>query len=217
MDETTHAFSPKVLDRAFTIELSDVDFLGYQLLAEAVGPHVAVDQKQKLLDDFTRYDPITGTRDFAQIKKHEVADIVAQYPEIRRYLDSLNKLLQFHRFHFGYRVFDEIAQFLYNNHMNGSLDFTSAFDQVVFMKILPKFSGSRARLQAPLLCVLAWALDPENPAQSLNSVQNSFVELDFGNVTAVAVFTEAALFKTVAARTLQMLLTLENDGFVSFG
>ncbi len=31
MDETTHAFSPKVLDRAFTIELSDVDFLGYQI------------------------------------------------------------------------------------------------------------------------------------------------------------------------------------------
>ena len=29
MDETTHAFSPKVLDRAFTIELTDVDFTSY--------------------------------------------------------------------------------------------------------------------------------------------------------------------------------------------
>ena len=30
VDETTHAFSPKVLDRAFTLELTDVDFRQYQ-------------------------------------------------------------------------------------------------------------------------------------------------------------------------------------------
>ncbi len=29
VDETTHAFSPKVLDRAFTLELTDVDFSAY--------------------------------------------------------------------------------------------------------------------------------------------------------------------------------------------
>ncbi len=31
MDETTHAFSPKVLDRAFTIELADADFTNYRI------------------------------------------------------------------------------------------------------------------------------------------------------------------------------------------
>src|SRR5262249_12255448 len=46
MDETTHAFSPKVLDRAFTIELSDVDFLGYQLIGGQGTPEFGEAQKK---------------------------------------------------------------------------------------------------------------------------------------------------------------------------
>lgn len=40
------------------------------------------------------------------------------------------------------------------------LSFKDAFDRAVFMKVLPKFTGPRARLQSPLHGVLTWAIDP---------------------------------------------------------
>ena len=43
------------------------------------------------------------------------------------------------------------------------MPFAVAFDQAVLMKVLPKFSGSRARLRTPLLSVLAWAINPVTP------------------------------------------------------
>ena len=217
MDETTHAFSPKVLDRAFTIELSDVDFLNYDLSHGTERARIGHAEKQLLLNAFTRYDPANDTRKFAQVDKGEVAEIVALQPEIRTLLNSLNKQLQNHRFHFGYRVFDEIAQYLYNNHNNKMMEFIPAFDQAVYMKVLPKFSGSRARLRAPLLSLLAWTLDPSNPGPMQNIVQQSFSTLALDNMDSVSAFTANAVFPTVARRTMQMLVTLENDGFVSFG
>jgi 5-methylcytosine-specific restriction endonuclease McrBC GTP-binding regulatory subunit McrB len=217
MDETTHAFSPKVLDRAFTIELSDVDFLNYEIAGGTSAPQLGDAQKQRLLDAFTHYNAATGKRGFAQIRKEEIAKITEQEPTIREYLNSLNRLLQHYRFHFGYRVFDEIAQYLYNNQQNGMMEFIPAFDQAVFMKVLPKFSGSRARLRAPLLSLLAWTLYPANPEPALSSVQQSFEALDLADVSALSDFTRDAIFKVVAVRAMQMLVALEHDGFVSFG
>ncbi len=155
MDETTHAFSPKVLDRAFTIELADVDFSDYPIAGAGSGETALADgEKQSLLSQFTREGR------FALIDKTEIGEVVARHPRIRDDLQALNGLLQPHRMHFGYRVFDEIAQSLFNSDLNGMMTFERAFDQAVFMKVLPKFTGSRARLQSPLHGVLAWAIDP---------------------------------------------------------
>ena len=80
----------------------------------------------------------------------------AQYePGISAFPYAFNRQLQNHRFHFGYRVFDDIAQYLYNNRANSMMPFQDAFDQAVLLKVLPKFNGSRARLRAPLLSLLA--------------------------------------------------------------
>lgn len=132
-------------------------------------------------------------------------------------MDSLNRQLQSNCFHFGYRVFDEIAQYLFNNHINGMMPFISAFDQAVLMKVLPKFTGSRARLRAPLLSLLAWTFSPDNPASIRLSTQQQFEALNPDNSAAIANFTANATFQVVANRATQMLLTLETDGFVSFG
>jgi 5-methylcytosine-specific restriction endonuclease McrBC GTP-binding regulatory subunit McrB len=209
MDETTHAFSPKVLDRAFTIELTEVDFEHY--LPATVGAGSAIDdaQKQAMLAAFTR----DGR--FAQIDKREVAEAVTAHPEIRDRLQSLNVLLQRNRFHFGYRIFDEIAQYIHNNDINGMMPFEEAFDQAVFMKVLPKFTGSRSRLRTPLLSLLAWSIDSH--AVWPHGMADRF-ELHLKGVdTSLVDDTKSAPFSSVAERALQMLETLETDGFVSFG
>lgn len=210
MDETTHAFSPKVLDRAFTIDLTDVSFENYP---PPVDNDAATDlpdgEKQALLAAFTRDQRFHG------VDKVEVAQAVAIHPEIRDWLDELNRVLMKDRFHFGYRIFDEICQYIVNNDLNRMMSFENAFDQAVFMKVLPKFSGSRARLRSPLISVLAWAIDPAEPL-----TKQVVTDLDShlaGTSEALRTRTEAAAVPTVARRALEMLERVEQDGFVSFG
>ncbi len=147
------------------------------------------------------------------IDKGEIARAVAEHPRIRDDLQALNNLLQQNRLHFGYRVFDEICQYLYNNDANGMMAFAEAFDQAVFMKVLPKFTGSRARLQSPLHGVLAWAIDPGKTARE--DVSAAITQFNAG--TAVEAWTVEPAFPVVANRVRDMLVALERDGFVSFG
>ena len=209
MDETTHAFSPKVLDRAFTIELTEVDFRNFPPKTVIDAPAINESGKRAMLDAFTR------DGQFARIDKGEVAAAVDAHPEIRDHLQSLNELLKRNRFHFGYRIFDEIAQYLFNNDENKMMTFPEAFDAAVFMKVLPKFTGSRSRLRSPLLSLLAWAIDPTVPPTK--EVVTSFETHMAGTSEVLREQVDAAALPQVASRALQMLETLETDGFVSFG
>jgi 5-methylcytosine-specific restriction endonuclease McrBC GTP-binding regulatory subunit McrB len=154
MDETTHAFSPKVLDRAFTMELSDVDFLGYQPGNVADRTESSATDKNAMFSAFT----VNG---WPAIDKTRIGQYVEYHPEIRLSLHDLNTRLARNRFHFGYRVFDEIVQFLANAKVNTMFpSMHDAFDSAVFMKILPKFSGSEGRVGAPLQVLHNWVQEP---------------------------------------------------------
>jgi hypothetical protein len=211
MDETTHAFSPKVLDRAFTIELTDVDFRGYPLSGAALdGSGVDDATKASILAAFSR-----GGK-FARIDKQEIWDLIERRPVVRDHLQALNDVLRPFRMHFGYRVFDEVTQYLGNNDINEMVSFEEAFDQAVFMKVLPKFSGSRARLQSPLHGVLAWAIDPARTGR--DDVENATKRLLlYERGEAPEAWEVEPTFPRVAERVRDMLVALERDGFVSFG
>lgn len=217
MDETTHAFSPKVLDRAFTIELADVDFTSYPIAGiGSDAESLTDDEKSGLLRAFTRFDPDTDKSRFALIDKGEIGVVVAEHPRIRTDLQALNGLLQPHRMHFGFWVFDEICQYLHNNDLNRMMPFEDAFDQAVFMKVLPKFTGSRARLQSPLHGVLTWAVHPASTSRE--DVSAAIVRINaFYAGTAVEAWPAKPAFPVVAERVRDMLVALERDGFVSFG
>ncbi len=211
MDETTHAFSPKVLDRAFTIELTDVNFSDYVKASVASDhPMLTESEMRSLLAAFTREGR------FALIDKTEIGDIVAKHPRILADLEALNGVLRQNRMHFGYRVFDEICQYLFNNDLSEMMGFEAAFDQAVFMKVLPKFNGSRARLQSPLQGVLAWAVDPHRTSSSDVSAVTALFNAFYAG-TATDAWTGEPAFPAVARRVRDMLVALERDGFVSFG
>jgi 5-methylcytosine-specific restriction enzyme B len=217
MDETTHAFSPKVLDRAFTIELTDVDFTHYPPAPAESGAELTDDERTALLDAFTRH----GT--FAQVSKDDIRKAVDAHPEMRRWLQNLNTRLAKDQFHFGYRVFDEIAQFIHNADENKmfvrdgideSLAWQEAFDHAVYMKVLPKFNGSHARLIGPLNSLLDWARNPDAPMDGLSAAERASME-DVGEDAAPSA--PAPKLDRVAKRVEAMITTLEANGFVSFG
>jgi hypothetical protein len=207
MDETTHAFSPKVLDRAFTIELTDVDFSAYPPEPSGSIGDMSEEERQSLLRAFTN----GGT--FAQISKDDIRQAVMDHPEIRAWLQNLNASLAEHQFHFGYRVFDEIAQFIYHADRNGMFDsWEIAFDHAVYMKVLPKFNGSHARLDGPLSALIEWA---QNPAGAGNPSPET-VGPDDGEVRPGPEALAPKLTR-VLTRARRMKELLEANGFVSFG
>ena len=86
-DETTHAFSPKVLDRAFTLELTEADFSDYppQPLGQA---DISEDGRRELLEHFGRHGR------YACIEKSRIAGYVDQHPEVRDRLQALSQGLR---------------------------------------------------------------------------------------------------------------------------
>ncbi|WP_027482362.1 MrcB family domain-containing protein [Deinococcus pimensis] len=214
LDETTHAFSPKVLDRAFSLEFTSVDFSHYPT---SLRPSTtsAIDGAQ-LTRTFTR----SGR--FARIEKSVVADEVHRSPLLREALQQLNLQLSPHQLHFGYRVFDEIAMFTAlagTNHMLTSE--VGALDAAVAMKVLPKFNGGRDKLWVPLVKVAAWAKQPQAPEGALQQLRSEIL-----NGRSEAEATTAQLQRwldtgvtapTTAARVARMLQDLERDGFTAFG
>lgn len=169
IDETTHAFSPRVLDRAFTIELRAVDFRHYPAPLNALSTPLTDNERQSIARAFTHHSAL------ARLSKPLIAAYVAAHPATRTRLQNLNDLLQPHNLHFGYRVFDEIIAFLAAaaaNQLFSAPDapepenLDAAFDAAVLMKVLPKWHGSRRKLEAPLYDLLAWCLNPDVPDQA---------------------------------------------------
>ncbi len=68
-------------------------------------------------------------------------------------LNEINKILKKYNLHFGYRVFNEIIMFLYNceNSTFCKCDKDEAFDLAIKMKVLPKFHGTRQKLEYPII------------------------------------------------------------------
>ncbi|NSW58315.1 MAG: hypothetical protein HPY44_20090 [Armatimonadetes bacterium] len=214
MDETTHAFSPKVLDRAFTIEFNHVDFSDYPGDYEGEAEDLPDNVRKNLLSRFT------GDGAFAVIDKQRIAKTVAAHPAYAGWLQKLNEGLRDHDLHFGYRVFDEIHMFLSWAADNGVFDahdgIAGAFDAAVLMKVLPKFNGSRARLEAPLRHVLAWCFNPDSP-DDLSVTQA--IQADEASRSGTLATLSALQFRLphTARKAIRMLRSLQTDGFAAFG
>lgn len=141
IDETTYMFSPKVLDRANTLELNEV----------------YLDQYKEMKDDFTLVAGIDLEKLFSRpTLPPQHADFLSfaeRHGDYHALLVQINELLSRYNMHFGYRVANEIAAYM-NNVNSYSSDSTEvlgiAFDLQIKQKILPKFSGSAAKLEEPL-------------------------------------------------------------------
>ncbi|MFS8641444.1 MAG: hypothetical protein LOD90_11695, partial [Symbiobacteriaceae bacterium] len=109
IDETTFAFSPKVLDRAFTVAFRDVHLgPGYPPAPQDPGDGALSEEELDLLRrDFTRGGRCAG------VDKDLVREAARRYPWIVQALAELNGLLYPHDLHFGYRVVDEILAFVH--------------------------------------------------------------------------------------------------------
>ncbi|CAD5244909.1 McrB family protein [Thermococcus camini] len=220
MDETTYSFSPKVLDRAFTVEFHDVELEVYPSgSGESRLPNEAVDT---LRDSILR-DLSGKNGQFLARSKGEINEAVKELKDAKsgeywRILIELNKALEPYDMHFGYRVVDDIALFVQRareSWENGIVEFESddeIFDLALLMKVLPKFHGNRKKLEEPLKAVLGLCL--------LENAGLDVRELRRGNVLELLrnweTQRENFRFRHTAKKVLRMLRQLYEIGFASF-
>ncbi|CAN5418146.1 hypothetical protein BH09CHL1_BH09CHL1_18880 [soil metagenome] len=217
LDDTTHAFSPKVLDRAFALEFSDVSFIDY------LKPGAATASEPDPLDASDILNALSSDGSFPRVDKAALAATLATDDRPRVWLESLNRRLRPHHLHFGFRVFDEVVAFVSYGMSNGLFlgmppngdEVTAAFDAAAMMKILPKFHGSRSRLDMPLKIVLAWCLNPTFP--DLETIQACIAKTNSPQEMELALLALPFHFPKTAERTIRLLWTAHVEGFAAFG
>ncbi len=171
VDETTYMFSPKVLDRANTIEFNAVNLERY-----FTGPALIATQSAPAADAIRAAFTFEGK--FVQLPKSlplRTTPVLAPY---RNQLIDLNTQLHPFTLHFGYRVADEILLYLWNAHTlnDPNFDLHAAFDHQIYQKILPKFHGSQAKLQEPLRTLRKFC-ENHGYAHSLAKIQQMLTAL----------------------------------------
>jgi 5-methylcytosine-specific restriction protein B len=168
-DETTKSLSPKVLDRGFVLEFGDVDMEKYPpepsgTAAEAERAKL-LEEIIKPLNDKSLFLSHVGNKGLLNKNVEDFRGPKDNPTDLWERLATLNSLLKPHDLHFGYRVIDEIALFVIaaKSSKVANLDEREAFDLAVCSKVLPKFYGTRARLEKPLQNVIKWAGVPFKP------------------------------------------------------
>ena len=156
MDETTFSFSRKVLDRAMTIEMNEVDLKG----------------------GLTNRHENIGKIEFADIigKAVEGVDVYAAHKGVCdkaiTYLKSINAALDKTPFKVAYRTRNELLLYVVNNLSwktdNELEDFViaRALDEITCMKILTRIEGDETKVSANFLDNLG------------NAIKSGLVEID---------------------------------------
>lgn len=189
MDDTTFAFSRKVLDRVNTIEFSDVrlDILDF-------------DQKEDVenlkLDNSCFKTKYLTIKDAIEVDKEYVNKINKEIIEINNILAMGNK-------HFGYRVRDEIIFYMLENKKYDLLEEYVAFDYQIMQKILPTITGSDKVIKDILIDLYNYCNPSNQIADNIDYIRHAEEGL------------ETALYMNSAKKILMMLRGYE-DGFVSF-
>lgn len=136
MDETTYSFSRKVLDRAMTIEMNEVDLRRGLHKSDDTLPHI--EPEQILADAVEGFD----VYDQNQESCNKVID----------YLDAVNKILDKTPFKVAYRTRNEFLIYIVNSlklagkeaDVNSTI--SNALDEVTSMKILSRIEGDKRKV-----------------------------------------------------------------------
>ncbi len=149
MDETTHGFSRKVLDRAFVLEFSDVNLSDLGVVGADLPP-------------ITHWDARSWEQEYLGLAEYPDRTSPTLETSIAT-LTQVNEHLRKVQLQVGFRVRDEVALFVLN-----AQDCIDAFvtrddvevdplDLAISMKVLPRIQGGTAGLREVLVSLLEWA------------------------------------------------------------
>lgn len=143
MDETTFSFSRKVLDRAMSVEMNEVDYDRFltdttdddlKAIVKAFEENGDADLNALLVD--------------RHIEAREVMDELGDDATfVINYLKRINALLEGTPFKLGYRAANEALIYLQASKEFGQSDLMAALDSFTLMKILSRIEGDDTKLK----------------------------------------------------------------------
>ena len=218
VDETTYMFSPKVLDRAFTIEFDRVDLAGYtDGVARSESGELDLSAGKDGALRFTPYEKPTRD-DWLEFTK-------IAHGRYERILRELHAILEEEHRHFGYRVANEIARFVnlaVEQSPDGDKAAEAAFDLALLQKVLPKFHGTQQELESLLERLFNFAVHVGERRRGDTDVALDEWTVERGRLTPTRKTGDGAAegpdpeFPRTAAKIWRMLRRLRQRGFTAF-
>lgn len=207
MDESTHGFSRKVLDRAFTIELSDIDLSVWEKVVNGAAEVVPWPVRSW----YPRAAHLGALEDLSAESKKIVQEVIQALIEINAFLTQA-------QIQVGYRVRDEIVLFVLHAReissafVTRSGEVVNPLDLAFQMKVLPRIAGGSNAIRQVLLQFLGWAYHGQGfrTEEEATAVNESWEST--GRPGSLA----GARFPRTAARLCLMWDRLLNEGFTSF-
>ncbi|MFB7816389.1 MrcB family domain-containing protein [Paenibacillus chitinolyticus] len=199
MDETTHPFSKKVLDRANTIEFNYINLMQYPGY-EDLGEGAAI---------------VPASNGFLRADYLQLVEAYPNYPELiqrtTEKLVTINEILEDIHSQVGFRIRDAVCFYMVYNQRFELLSENDAFDWQLLQKILPRVQGSSSSVKRALLGLMQVAVGkPLNMGALIDDA--SELTRKWGSRQS----TEVAPYPQSARKIAFMIRRLEEDGFTSF-
>ena len=177
MDETTHQFSRKVIDRAMTIEMNEVKFDTFFESSDELGYTDEPLGKEYFLPRYT-----SAGKALESIP--EDADYIkANVPTL---LEQLNETLDKTPFKVAYRVQNELVLYFVslrqeadNKELSTEELLNKAMDGILMMKVLPRIEGDKDLLEECLKKLAEFAKDYHSSSLKISEMQDRLKKSQF--------------------------------------
>ena len=177
MDETTHQFSRKVIDRAMTIEMNEVKFDTFFESSDELGYTDKPLGKEYFLPRYT-----SAGKALESIP--EDADFIKE--NVPTLLEELNETLNGTPFKIAYRVQNELVLYFVslrqeadNKELSTEELLNKAMDGILMMKVLPRIEGDKDLLEECLKKLAEFAKDYPASSLKISEMQDRLNKLQF--------------------------------------
>lgn len=211
MDETTFSFSRKVLDRAMSVEMNEVNY-------DSFLNDTTDDDLKEIVQAFEENDDadLNALLVDRHIEAREIIDELGDDAKFAiDYLKRINALLEGTPFKLGYRAANEALIYLHASHEFGQTDRIAALDNFTLMKILSRIEGDETKLK-----ITDSEADKERIAKAEVNVDEAKQYGDLNILTALRHIITNQLGEQDKLHSVKkidsMLSQLKRDHFVSF-
>lgn len=211
MDETTFSFSRKVLDRAMSVEMNEVNYDSF--LTDTTDDDLKAIVKAFEENDDADLNALLVDR---HIEAREIIDDLGDDARFTiDYLKRINALLEGTPFKLGYRAANEALIYLQASQEFGQTDRISALDNFTLMKVLSRVEGDETKLK-----ITDSEADKERIAKAEVNVDEAKQYGDLNILTAlrhIITNQQGEQDKLHSVKKIDSMLSqLKRDHFVSF-
>ena len=177
MDDTTHQFSRKVIDRAMTIEMNEVKFDTFFDSSDELGYTEEPLGKEYFLPKYT-----TAGKALESIP--EDAEIIKK--DVPNRLEQLNEALDGTPFKIAYRVQNELVLYFASLRLEDEYQgwtteglLNKAMDGILMMKVLPRIEGDKDLLEECLINLAEFAKNYPSASMKISEMQSRLKKSQF--------------------------------------